>query len=209
MADLDAVVVRDIDGHPITPETVLIAYRQRCFPMAETRGGPIAWYRPARRAVITWDAWRVPRSLAKTLRRNPFRLTIDRAFPAVIAACAARDSTWISHDVERLYLALHQQGHAHSVEAWDEGGALAGGLYGLAVGGCFSGESMFHLADDAAKACVVALVAHLRERGFALLDCQQQSPHMQRFGAREITDRDYARLLSACPDDRPWLTPTI
>ncbi|MBN8524762.1 MAG: leucyl/phenylalanyl-tRNA--protein transferase [Planctomycetes bacterium] len=199
------VVVRDIDGHPITPDTVLAAYRHRCFPMAESRGGPIAWYRPQTRAIITWDRFTVPRSLAKVLRnRAPYRLTIDRCFPDVIAACAERDSTWISRDVEALYVELHRQGHAHSVEAWLPSGELAGGLYGLAIGACFCGESMFHRAPDASKACVVRLAEHLRERGFAMIDCQQQTPHMQRFGAYEVADRAYARLLAACARDLPW-----
>lgn len=205
MPDGDAqVVVRDVDGHPITPDTVLTAYRQRCFPMAESRGGPIAWYRPQLRAVITWDRFAVPRSLAKVLRKEPYRITVDRCFPQIIAACSERDSTWISHDVEALYVELHRQGHAHSVEAWSPAGDLVGGLYGLAIGGCFCGESMFHRAPDASKACVVHLVARLRERGFAMLDCQQQTPHMERFGAYEVQDRVYARMLAACPGDLAW-----
>lgn len=198
------VEVRDIDGHPITPETVLTAYQQRCFPMAESRGGPIAWYRPQMRAVITWDRFTVPRSLAKVLRKEPYRITVDRCFPQVIAACAERDSTWISHDVEALYVALHRQGHAHSVEAWDADGALVGGLYGLAIGGCFCGESMFHRAADASKACVVHLASRLQERGFAMIDCQQQTPHMERFGAYEIADRTYARMLIGCAGSLAW-----
>jgi leucyl/phenylalanyl-tRNA---protein transferase len=201
---MPAVVVRDVDGHPITPDTVLTAYRQRCFPMAESRGGPIAWYRPQTRAVITWDRFSVPRSLAKVLRKQPYRITIDRSFAAVISACAERASTWISHDVEALYVALHHQGHAHSVEAWDASGALVGGLYGLSVGSCFCGESMFHRAPDASKACVVHLVARLQERGFRMIDCQQQTPHMQRFGAYEVSDRVYVRMLAACSEETPW-----
>ena len=200
----ESVLVRDVDGYPITPEMVLAAYRQRCFPMAESRGGPIAWYRPNRRAIITWDRYVIPRSLAKVLRREPYRLTVERAFPAVIAACAERSQTWISHDVEALYGALHSLGHAHSVEAWDGEGRLVGGLYGLAIGSCFCGESMFHRADDAAKACVVHLVALLRRTGFRLLDCQQQTPHMERFGAYEISDREYARLFAACTEEVRW-----
>jgi len=203
--DGSLVVVHDVDGHPITAETVVTAYLQRCFPMADARHGRIAWYRPAQRAVITWERFKVPDSLRKTMRRAPYRITCDRAFAAVIAACAERTSTWISHDVEALYLDLHRHGIGHSFEAWDAGGALVGGLYGLAIGGCFCGESMFHRADDAAKICVVALVAHLRACGFALLDCQQQSPHMRRFGAHEISDREYARRLAACAEPVPWL----
>ncbi|MCS6970584.1 MAG: leucyl/phenylalanyl-tRNA--protein transferase [Planctomycetota bacterium] len=197
--------IRDLDGYPVTPDTVLAAYRLRCFPMCEHRAAPIAWYRPLRRAIITWDRYRVPRSLAKVLRnRRPFRLTVDRDFAAVIAACAERPDTWIGRDIEALYCELHRRGHAHSVEAWDGDGKLVGGLYGLAVGGCFSGESMFHRVDDAAKACVVHLVALLQDLGYSVLDCQQQSAHMARFGAYEVSDAEYARLLAEAPPPRPW-----
>lgn len=201
-------VVRDVDGYPITPDTVVSAYWQRCFPMADERDGAIAWYRPAVRAVITWDRFKVPDSLRKVLKRAPYRITMDTAFDAVIAGCADRRTTWISRDVEALYRELHRLGTGHSVEAWDASGALVGGLYGLAIGGCFCGESMFHRADDAAKACVVHLVGHLQARGFRILDCQQQSPHMQRFGAYEITDRAYARLLADCRFEPGWVPPT-
>lgn len=189
--------VRDIDGVVITPELLLQAYANRCFPMADHRDGPIGWYRPARRAIITWDRFTVPRSLAKTARRKPYRITCDQAFERVIAACADRRTTWISHGIEQLYVELHRLGIAHSVEAWDGSGVLVGGCYGLALGGCFSGESMFHRADDAAKLCVLFLVRRLQAQGFALLDCQQQTPHMERFGAYEVTDRAYAAKLAA------------
>lgn len=198
------MAVVDADGYEVTPELVLEAYRQRCFPMAEERGGPLRWYRPTRRAVITWDRFRIPDSLAKRLRNRPYTITVDGDFPAVIAACAERASTWISHDIEALYTELHRRGHAHSLEARDADGALVGGLYGLVIDGCFCGESMFHRADDAAKMCVVRLVAILQERGFALLDCQQQTPHMARFGAYEIDDATYAALLADAAGDRPF-----
>jgi leucyl/phenylalanyl-tRNA--protein transferase len=195
----------DADGNLVSPAMILNAYRQRAFPMADERRGAFSWFRPHVRAVITWDQWKVPESLVKTMRRSPYRLTIDAAFPQVIAACADRSSTWISEGIERLYTALHALGVAHSVEAWDAGGTLVGGCYGLQIGGCFCGESMFHRAPDASKIAVVHLVDHLRRQGFSLLDCQQQTPHMQRFGAREISDPDYARLLAACPDEVPWI----
>jgi leucyl/phenylalanyl-tRNA---protein transferase len=205
MDDPAAVTVMDAEGHPITPQVILNAYWQRCFPMAETRRGRFNWYRPETRAVITWDAWKVPESLQKVIRnQRPYHITIDSAFARVIALCAERDSTWISLGIEKLYVALHQLGVAHSVEAWNPAGELVGGLYGIALGGCFCGESMFHRAPDASKICVVTLVAHLRARGFRLLDCQQQTPHMQRFGAREIPDSAYAQLLAECAEPRPW-----
>lgn len=193
-----ARVVRDADGQAVTPALVLAAYAQGCFPMADHRHGRLRWYRPQRRAIITWDRWRIPRSLAKVMRREPCRLTVDQACAEVIATCAQRESTWISPDIEALYGELHRLGHVHSVEAWNAAGTLVGGCYGLALGGCFSGESMFHRADDAAKLCVVHLVAHLRRCGFALLDCQQTSPHMGRFGAYEVGAEAYAELLAAC-----------
>jgi leucyl/phenylalanyl-tRNA---protein transferase len=193
------VTVQDADGNPITPDTILDAYWQRCFPMADSRRGRFRWYRPVQRAVIDWQAWKVPDSLDKVIRnRRPYRISFDTAFDEVITACADRDSTWISHGIEKLYRALHRRGVAHSVEAWSADGQLVGGLYGIALGACFCGESMFHRADDAAKICVVSLVAHLRAQGFKLLDCQQQTPHMQRFGAYEISDADYAERLEAC-----------
>ncbi len=193
----DGAVI-DADGFVVTPALVLEAYRQRCFPMADDRAGRLRWYRPTKRAVITWDRWKVPDSLAKRMKRQPYRITFDHAFDRVVGECAQRETTWISGDIERLYGDLHRAGHAHSVEAWSADGELVGGLYGLGLGGCFCGESMFHRADDAAKVCVVHLVGRLRERGFALLDCQQQTPHMARFGAYEISDKVYAGLLDAC-----------
>ncbi len=195
-------MIRDAEGTPITPALLLHAYRERAFPMADHRRGAIRWFRPETRAVITWDRFRIPDSLRKTMRKAPYRLTVDRAFADVIAACAQRRSTWISPAIEQLYTELHRLGHAHSVEAWDAAGALVGGCYGLAIGGVFSGESMFHRADDAAKLCIVELVARLRAGGFSVLDCQQQSPHMARFGAVEIGDDAYAALVAAAPDAR-------
>ena len=197
--------VIDADGFVITPEVVLAAYRQGCFPMADARNGRLRWYRPQVRAIITWDTWQVPKSLDKVARnRRPYGITIDRAFPKVISACASRESTWISSDIEALYTALHRQGHAHSVEAWDAGGDLVGGCYGLVLGGIFCGESMFHRAPDASKLCVMALVERLQANGFAVLDCQQQTPHMERFGAYEIDEKSYQRLLAEHHAPRPF-----
>lgn len=192
---MDPVI--DADGCVVTPDLLLAAYRARCFPMADSRRSRIRWYRPEVRAVITWDAWTVPPSLRKTARKAPYRITVDADFPAVIAACAERRSTWISPDIEHLYTALHRAGIAHSLEAW-RGKELVGGLYGLCLGACFCGESMFHRADDASKLCMLHLAGLLRAGGFLLIDCQQQTPHMARFGAREIPDAAYAGLLAGC-----------
>jgi len=138
------------------------------------------------------------------MKHQPYRISTDSAFAQVIAACAERTTTWISHDIEKLYIELHRRGHAHSLEAWNEQDQLVGGLYGLAIGGCFCGESMFHRADDAAKICVVTLVEKLRARGFRLLDCQQQTPHMERFGAYEVSDGEYSALLQKCRSPCDW-----
>ena len=197
-------VVLDGDGNPITPEVVLEAYRARCFPMADDRDGRFYWYRPQQRAVITWDRYRIPRSLRKVMRKRPYAISFDRAFERVIAECAARDETWISRDIEALYQALHHRGLVHSVEAWDAQGRLVGGLYGLCLGGVFCGESMFTRADDAAKLCVVELCDRLQANGFGCLDCQQQTPHMARFGAVEIDDSAYASLLLLHAVPRPF-----
>lgn len=201
------MTIIDAEGYEITPELVLHAYGQRCFPMADERGGVVNWYRPARRAIITWDRWKVPDSLRKVMKQQPYRITVDTAFASVIEACAERTSTWISHDIEALYSELHRRGHAHSLEAWNAAGELVGGLYGLAIGGCFCGESMFHRADNAAKICVVILADILQTNGFAILDCQQQTPHMERFGAYEVSDDDYASLFAACSAARPFAHP--
>ncbi len=188
-------VVFDIDGHPVNPQMLLEAYVQRCFPMSEDRDGPLAWYRPPERAVIDWQSWKIPKSLQKIWKKNPYRMSFDTAFSEVMQACAERETTWIGKDIETLYTALHHKGIAHSVEAWDEDDQLVGGLYGLALGGAFCGESMFRRADNASKLSVIYLVEHLQRQGFLLLDCQQQTPHMQRFGAYIINDDDYQAIF--------------
>jgi len=180
----------------LTPELVLQAYRVGIFPMAG-RDGTIAWFSPDPRCIFPLDAFHVPRSVRQTIRRGRFEIRINTAFDAVVAGCADRpEGTWISPEIARVYGALHRSGHAHSVEAW-HAGELAGGLYGVALGGAFFGESMFTRATDASKVALVALVERLRARGFALLDTQWATPHLERFGAREIPRREYLRLLTA------------
>ena len=188
-------LVFDADGTPIMPDLLLHAYRDRLFPMAEDREERFRWFRPPVRAVITWDTWRIPRSLKKIAKKQPYRISFDEDFEGVIAQCAERSDTWICRDIERLFIAAYKRGYAHSVEAWRDD-ELVGGLYGLCIGGCFCGESMFHRADHASKLCVIALVERLQASDFGLLDCQQQTPHMQRFGAYEVTDSAYAALLA-------------
>lgn len=185
----------------ITPELMLRAYRIGLFPMAESREArTLYWLDPELRGVIPLVGFHLPRRLARRLRRAPYRITADRAFASVIDACAAPRPTspdsWINAEIRRLFLALHAEGHAHSIEAW-EGEALVGGLYGVALGAAFFGESMFSRADDASKIALVHLVARLRLGGFTLLDAQFQTPHLAQFGTREVPRVEYKRLLAA------------
>lgn len=177
----------------LTPELILTAYVQGIYPMAD-ENGEIGWYSPSRRAIFPLDEFRVPRSLAKALRREPFEIRIDTAFEEVIRGCADREPTWISEEIIRAYTELHRLGFAHSVEAWREG-ALVGGLYGVAIRGAFMGESMFSRVSNASGACLVALVERLRARGYLLLDSQTPTRHLLRFGQRAIPRSEYLRRL--------------
>jgi len=177
----------------IDPELLLQGYRLGVFPMA-MEDDSIEWFSPDPRAVLPLEDFHVPHALRRLLRRKVFETTIDKAFWEVIAACAEREDTWINREIVESYTQLHRLGHAHSVEAWEEG-KLAGGLYGVAVGGAFFGESMFHRVTDASKLALVALVEHLREHKFVLLDTQWLTPHLQQFGGLEISRNHYLRLL--------------
>ncbi|HLH26630.1 MAG TPA: leucyl/phenylalanyl-tRNA--protein transferase [Chloroflexota bacterium] len=179
----------------LTPELVLGAYCRGLFPMARSRRGPIEWFRPDPRAIF--DPYRIhlSRRLLRTVRSGPFDVRINADFAAVIAACAARAETWISPEVERVYGALHARGFAHSVEAYQDG-ALVGGLYGVAIGGAFMGESMFHDVTDASKVCFAHLAARLRERGYLLLDTQFMTDHLASLGAYYVSAAEYDRLLA-------------
>jgi leucyl/phenylalanyl-tRNA--protein transferase len=178
-----------------SPEGVEQAYRHGLFPMADTTTGEIWWFRPDPRAIIPLDAFHIPRSLAKTLRKGLFEVRMDTDFVGVMAGCADRpEGTWISEEFFRVYGALHQMGKAHSVETW-RNGQLVGGVYGVALGGAFMAESMFHRETNASKVALVALVERLKERGFILLDVQYLTPHLARFGAIEIPQKEYERRL--------------
>jgi leucyl/phenylalanyl-tRNA--protein transferase len=180
----------------IPSDALLNAYASGWFPMA-VAPGEIRWYSPDPRGIIPLDAFHVPARLTRTLRKNPFDIHLDTAFREVIQACAERDDedgNWIDGEIIESYCALHAKGLAHSVEAWRDG-RLAGGLYGVALGGAFFGESMFHRVPDASKAALVALVDHLRDRGFVLLDTQWVTDHLRQFGAIEVSRRRYLRLL--------------
>ena len=177
----------------ITPELLEAAYRQGIFPMAESNG-EIGWYSPDPRAIIDLDRFHLPRRLLRTIRQQPFEIATDRNFEEVIRRCAGRKETWINEEIVRAYTALHRMGKAHSVEAYVEG-TLAGGLYGVSLGGAFMGESMFTINRDASKICLAFLVGRLKERGYILLDTQFITPHLERFGAIEIPHSDYLRRL--------------
>ena len=174
---------------------LLNAYAQGVFPMGMP-DGEIGWFSPDPRGIIPLETFHVPHGLAKTLKRKPFEIRVDSAFREVIRACARREDTWIDGEILASFDELHSQGHAHSVEAWREN-RLVGGLYGVALGGAFFGESMFHTETDASKVALHALVQHLRERRFALLDTQWITPHLATFGALEIPRREYLRRLKA------------
>ncbi|MBB4273967.1 leucyl/phenylalanyl-tRNA--protein transferase [Rhizobium mongolense] len=193
----------------ITPEILLRAYSIGLFPMAESADDPeIFWVEPELRGVLPLDNFHVSKSLAKTIRRQPFDIRFDHDFDAVIAACAEatsdRPSTWINHTIRSLYSTLHRMGHAHSVEAWHDD-QLVGGLYGVSLGSAFFGESMFSRRTDASKICLVHLVARLSDRDFTLLDTQFTTEHLKTFGAIDVPKDDYAVMLAAAMDS-PHLT---
>jgi leucyl/phenylalanyl-tRNA---protein transferase len=179
----------------LTVELLVRAYASGVFPMADSRTGPIHWYAPDPRAVIPLDSFHVPRSLRQTVRRGAFEVRLNEDFEGVMRACAERPDTWISEEIVAAYCQLHALGFAHSVETWRDG-RPAGGLYGVALGGAFFGESMFSRETDASKVALVALVERLRDRGFVLLDTQFVTPHLARFGAVEIARAEYERRLA-------------
>lgn len=184
----------------IPAQLLLHAYRNAIFPMA-MEDGEIGWFSPNPRAIIPIDeGFHIPHGLRRTLRKELFEIRIDAGFEEVMRRCGQRDETWISEEIVESYVNLHRLGHAHSVEAWFEG-RLAGGLYGVSIGGAFFGESMFHEVTDASKVALHALVMRMRERGFSLLDTQWLTPHLRTMGAIEIPRAEYQRRLADCIDD--------
>ncbi|HXV74542.1 MAG TPA: leucyl/phenylalanyl-tRNA--protein transferase [Sphingomonadales bacterium] len=184
----------------ITPEILLEAYRQGIFPMAESRDADdLFWVEPKTRGILPLDNFLISKSLARTIRKNKFRVTIDTAFARVIRLCgskiAGRVETWINEEIIELYTALYRERIAHSIEVWHLG-QLVGGLYGLALGGVFFGESKFHLERDASKVALAYTVARLKEGGFRLFDIQFLTEHLARFGAIEISRDPYKKLLA-------------
>lgn len=185
----------------LTAGLLLKAYAIGVFPMAERRDAPdVVWVEPDRRGILPLDGFHIPRSLAKTLRKHPFEITVDRAFTRVMEGCAeatpGRENTWINDTILRLYGELHEMGHAHSVECWRDG-ELAGGLYGVSLGAAFFGESMFSRVSDASKVALVHLMERLDAGGFRLLDTQFITDHLARFGAIEVPRATYKRLLES------------
>lgn len=190
---------RDSASSEITPEVLLRAYACGIFPMAESIDDPtLFWVEPELRGIIPLGGFNVSSRLARTIRSDVFTVSVNTAFKAVIAGCAepapGRDNTWINTRIRDLYTALHELGHCHSVEVWD-GEHLAGGLYGVSLGGAFFGESMFHRTRDASKVALVHLVARLLAGGFTLLDTQFVTEHLRTFGALEVPRRRYRMLL--------------
>jgi leucyl/phenylalanyl-tRNA--protein transferase len=185
----------------LTPELLLRAYAAGIFPMAETADDPdVFWVDPEQRGILPLDGFHLPRRLARTLRQEVFEVRCNAAFETVVRGCAEptveRPKTWINDEIVRLYAALHRLGFAHSVETWRDG-ELVGGLYGVALGAAFFGESMYSRVTDASKVALAQLVARLRVGGFRLLDTQFVTEHLRQFGALEISRAQYHRRLTA------------
>jgi leucyl/phenylalanyl-tRNA---protein transferase len=189
-----------LQGRPrmdITPDHLLMAYAQGIFPMADGRDDPtVHWIDPRHRGIMPLDRFHISRSLARRMRKEPPQVTIDRAFAAVVQACADRPETWINPTIARLYADLHTVGRAHSVEVWQDG-HLVGGVYGVTLGAAFFGESMFSRRTDASKIALAYLVHRLIAGGFTLFDTQFLTPHLASLGAIEVPRVQYHRLLSA------------
>jgi leucyl/phenylalanyl-tRNA---protein transferase len=180
---------------PLTPRVLEFAYRQGYFPMNDPDTGETNWYRPDPRAVLPLERFHVSHSLRRKLRKLGFRISYNTAFAEVMQRCAERDEgTWISEEFLDAYTALHKQSKAHCVEVW-ENEALVGGVYGIALGGAFFAESMFHRKTDASKIALFHLVSRLKTCGYALLEVQFLTPHLESLGAIEITDEAYGELL--------------
>jgi leucyl/phenylalanyl-tRNA--protein transferase len=183
-------------GGDLSVPRLLLAYRSGIFPWTVK---PITWWSPDPRAIFELDRLHLSHSLAKTIRKGVFEVTMDRAFREVMKGCAAsapgRRNTWITREFLDAYTELHEQGHAHSLECW-QNGQLVGGIYGVAIGGFFAGESMFHRANDASKVAVYHLVEHLRQRDFVLFDIQMLTPITSRLGAIQIPRTEYLKRLA-------------
>lgn len=199
VADEDGVVGIGAD---LAPGTLVDAYRRGIFPWPHT-GLPLPWFSPDPRGVLHPEAFHVSRSLRRTLRRSGWETTVDQAFAAVLGGCSERPSdvgTWITSPMARAYQRLHELGWAHSLEVWDGGRRLVGGVYGVQCGGVFTGESMFHREPDASKVALADLCARLREAGGALLDVQLTTPHLRTLGAVDLDRSAFVRILAGARD---------
>lgn len=179
----------------LDPDIMIRLYASGAFPMAEDRNGSINWYMPNIRTIIPVDNYNIPRSLKHTLKKEEFEFRFDTSFLEVVNECAARDKTWISDQLITAYNRLAKRGFMHTVETW-QNGHLVGGLYGVTFRGAFFGESMFSKVSQASKAALMILIQHLAEKGFNLLDVQYLTPHLQMFGAVEISFEEYKDLLN-------------
>ena len=200
-------------GGDLSPQRIVEAYRHGIFPWYSP-GEPILWWSPDPRMVLVPSEFRVSRSLRRTLRAGNYQIRLDSDFPAVIRACArtrrkGQAGTWISGEMQAAYGSLHELGFAHSVETWLDD-KLVGGLYGLAIGKMFYGESMFSHATDASKIALAHLCRHLEAQGFGLIDCQMNTPHLASLGAREIARSEFIarlrQLTATAPDHRRWMS---
>ena len=188
--------MKDHDSGDVTADLLLHAYTAGIFPMSEHRDDPdVFWVEPRRRGVFPLDGFRISRSLARALRRDDYRITINQDFDGVLAGCADREETWISDRITDLYGQLHDSGHAHSLEVRDDLG-LIGGVYGVSLGAAFFGESMFSRRTDASKIALAWLVAHLNRSGYRLFDTQFLTPHLASLGAIEISRAEYRSQLA-------------
>ncbi|MCG9891056.1 MAG: leucyl/phenylalanyl-tRNA--protein transferase [Thermosynechococcaceae cyanobacterium MS004] len=184
------------DGLWIDIEAIIEGYRQGYFLMAEEDGAELSWYTSRERTLIPLDErFHIPRSLRRVLNQERFRVAINEDFEAVVEGCANRETTWISAELKDVYRTLYKAGWAYSFETWQEN-ELAGGILGLSINGMFIGESMFFAIPDGSKVAMVKLVEHLRSRGFVMFDAQLMNPHLERFGAHNISARDYQKRLS-------------
>ncbi|KMK66502.1 leucyl/phenylalanyl-tRNA--protein transferase [Puniceibacterium sp. IMCC21224] len=184
----------------VTPDLLILAYRDGVFPMAESRNDPeIFWVDPQRRGIFPLEGFHISRSLARQLRRDTFSVTLNQAFQEVVHGCADRDETWISNEIFALYSALHRRGEAHSLEIWQDR-ELVGGVYGVTLGSAFCGESMFSRRTNASKVALAWLICHLRTTGFMLFDTQFLTPHLASLGAVEISRSNYQRRLADALD---------
>ncbi len=197
--------IKDVIGGELYPELVIWGYCNAIFPMAD-EGGNVVWFCPLYRGIIELKGYVIPRTLRATIRQGKFAITADVEFERVIRLCADREQTWINEEIIDCYLELHNLGYAHSIETWDKSGNLAGGLYGVAIGGAFFGESMFHLQKDASKVALVGLISQLRKQDFDLLDTQWLTEHLARMGGTEIIRTEYLIRLKQALERKCYFT---